>query len=502
MRERNDGRRWIRLRRLAEVRAFIVVMTNGNQTRCERREVGKWNAIMTKDTKRRTKNYIPVTVPFSAAIPAEELEERESAREIPAWANRCVWTDRMLNALIVGVRGGKWHALIDKVESELNLFLSARKVTGKKGAAGVDHQSTEDFAEEEIREIRRLHRQIREQTYRPQPVRRVWIPKPGSPKGRPLGIPAVRDRVVQTAILNVIEPIFDHEFHDRSFGFRHGRSCHDALRVVEEQLDGGKVFVVDADLQSYFDTIPKDRLMQLVQAKISDSRLLALIRSFLDQSILEELSEWTPETGVPQGAVLSPLLSNLYLNELDHRMAALGYEMVRYADDFVILCRSQEEAEAALEEVKRFVASADLTLHPEKTRIVDSRETSFDFLGYSFRWKLRFPRARSHRKMVDRIRELTPRKSGQSMTKTIDEINQVTTGWFTYFRHCSWDVFDAYDWMIRQRMRRQLLKRHRRNPKRLPRTSRWPNAYFTDAGFRSLRDSHTRYVQSLSLGNH
>lgn len=263
-----------------------------------------------------------------------------------------------------------------------------------------------------------------------------------------------------------------------------------------------KVFVVDADLQGYFDAIPKDRLMHLVREKISDSRPLALVQQFLDQSILEELSEWTPETGVPQGAVLSPLLSNPYLNELDHRMADLGYEMVRYADDFVILCRSQEQAEAALEEVKRFVDQAGLTLHPKKTRIVDSRETSFDFLGYSFRGKFRFPRAKSHRKMVDRIRQMTPRKSGQSMKKTIDELNQVTTGWFTYFRHSTWSVFDRYDGMIRRRLRRQLLKRHRRNPQRLPRTLRWPNAYFTDLGFRSLRDSHTRYVQSLPEGNH
>ena len=255
---------------------------------------------MIREPKRRTKDYIPVTVPFSAANPTADPEARKSTREISAWANRQIWTDRMLNALIVGVRGGKWHALIDKVESELNLFLSARKVVGKKGAAGVDRQSTEDFAEEEIREIRRLHRQIREQTYRPQPVRRVWIPKPGSPNGRPLGIPAVRDRVVQTAILNVIEPIFDHEFHDRSFGFRHGRSCHDALCVVEQQLDAGKVFVVDADLQSYFDTIPKDRLMELIRKKISDRRLLALIESFVDKTVFEEINEWDNESGVTQ----------------------------------------------------------------------------------------------------------------------------------------------------------------------------------------------------------
>ncbi|MEP0344706.1 MAG: reverse transcriptase domain-containing protein [Marinobacter sp.] len=288
--------------------------------------------------KRKSKDYIPVTVPFSAESPSAKASragepEKKSAIEISSWANRSVWTDRMLNALSVGVRGGKWHALIDKVYRELNLFVSTRKVVGKKGAAGVDRQSTEDFSEQEIAEIKQLCEQLRTDTYRPQAVRRVQIPKPGSKQTRPLGIPTVRDRVVQTALVNVIEPIFDNEFHERSFGFRHGRSCHDALRVVEGLLETGHVFVVDADLQGYFDTIPKDRLLALVSEQISDRRVLDLVKQFLDQSVLEELREWTPESGVPQGAVLSPLLSNLYLNELDHRMADRGYEMVRYADD-------------------------------------------------------------------------------------------------------------------------------------------------------------------------
>jgi RNA-directed DNA polymerase len=383
----------------------------------------------------------------------------------------------------------------------MNLYVSACKVVGKKGSAGVDRQSTEDFSASQMVEIKQLQEQVRNGTYRPQAVRRVRIPKPGSDQTRPLGIPTVRDRVVQTALVHVIEPIFDNEFHERSFGFRHGRSCHDALQVVEELLAAGHVYVVDADLQSYFDTIPKDRLMQLIAAKISDRRLLDLIRRFLDQSILEELQEWTPDAGVPQGAVLSPLLSNLYLNELDHRMAELGYEMVRYADDFVILCRSQEQAASALEEVKRFVDEAGLTLHPDKTHIVDSRETSFEFLGYSFRGKLRFPRSKSHRKLVDTIRRLTPRQSGQSLQATISEINRVTRGWFAYFRHCTWNIFGDYDGMIRRRLRRQLLKRHRRNPKRLCRTHRWPNAYFSERGYYSLRAAHVAYVQSLD-GNH
>ena len=221
-----------------------------------------------------------------------------------------------------------------------------------------------------------------------------------------------------------------------------------------------------------------------------------VIRSFLDQSVLEDLREWTPESGVPQGAVLSRLLSNLYLNALDHRMAALGYEMVRYADDFVILCLSQEQAEAALEEVKHFVTEAGLTLHPEKTHIVDSREKRFDFLGYSFRGKLRFPRAKSHRKMVETIRRLTPRKLGQSLEATIVTINRVTVGWFNNFRHCTWNIFNKYDGMIRKRLGRQLLKRHRCNSKRLSRTHRWPNIYFSERGYKSLQASHTAYVQS------
>lgn len=450
--------------------------------------------------KRTSKDYIPETVPFKAAKRAGDPKEK-STKEISSWVNRTVWTDRMLNALSVGVRGGKWHALFDKVYSELNLFMSACKVTGKKGAAGVDRQSTEDFDAKLLAEVKLLQTQLQSRTYRPQAVRRVQIPKPGSVQTRPLGIPTVRDRVVQTALVNVIEPIFDNEFHDRSFGFRHGRGCHDALRVVEDLLETGHVYVVDADLKSYFDTIPKDRLMALLRSKITDRGILELIEQFLNQSIMEELKEWTPESGVPQGAVLSPLLSNLYLDELDHSMARQGYEMVRYADDFVILCRTQEQAESALEEVKRFVTEVGLTLNPDKTHIVDSREKSFAFLGYSFRGKLRFPREKSHRKMVDTIRQLTPRKSGEPLEWTIAKINRVSIGWFNYFRHCTWNIFDKYDQMVRTRLRRLLLKRHRLNPMRQSRTHRWPNAYFTEFGYKSLRDAHTWYVQSLR-GNH
>lgn len=445
-------------------------------------------------TKSRNVEYIPVTVPFRATPPGE-------TPSIELWAHPMVWTKRMLATLQHGVKGGKWHTLIDKVFDRRNLFFSAEKVLGKRGAPGVDHQTVDDFSENQRRELQRLHEQLRDDTYRPALVRRTWIPKPGTSEKRPLGIPTVRDRVVQKALLHVIEPILDKEFHERSYGFRHGRGCRDALRRVEELLDAGYVYVVDADLKSYFDTIPKDRLLAMVQQKISDSRVLKLLQSYLDQGILEELHTWTPEAGVPQGAVLSPVLSNLYLNPLDHLMATAGYEMVRYADDFVVLCRTLEEAQAALEEIRRWVEEAGLTLHPTKTHIVDSREKSFAFLGYSFRGQYRFPRDKSRQKLIDRLRELTPRRSGLSLEVILQRINRTLIGWFNYFRHCYWGFFKGLDGWIRVRLRRMLEKRNRRNPRRLPSKRRWPNAFFAEHGYKSLVIAHARFVQSHS-GNY
>lgn len=409
----------------------------------------------------------------------------------------------MLTTLLENkVKGGKWHALIDKVYAPLNLYAAARKVTGKRKAAGVDGQSCDDFEEQLLAETQQLSDEIKAQTYRPSAVRRVHIPKPGKPnETRPLGIPTVRDRVVQRAMLDVIEPILDHQFHDRSFGFRHGIGAHDALRIVERKLQEGYVYVVDADLKGYFDTIPKDRLLALVKEHISDSRMLKLIKLFLDQNILEELREWSPIAGVPQGAVLSPVLSNLYLNSLDHQMAADGFEMVRYADDFVVLCRSQSEAEEALRLITAWVEDAGLTLHPTKTKIVDSRVESFAFLGYSFRGHKIYPRRESLAKMKARIKELTLRKRAGSVKSIAAELNRVLVGWFGYFRHCRWTIYKDLDARIRSRLRRLLLKRHRNNPERLPRQRRWPNDYFAKAGLYSLREAHIRFAQSVT-GNY
>jgi len=450
-------------------------------------EIGK-----IKHMRSKSKEPLPERVPFKAKPTGE-------TPQISEWAQPVVWTDRMLTTLLENkVRGGKWHALIDKVYEPLNLYASASKVVGKQGAAGVDKQTCGEFEASLLVQTRQLSEEIKGNTYRPQAVRRVHIPKPGKPnETRPLGIPTVRDRVVQKAILNVIEPILDHHFHERSFGFRHGRGAHDALRIVEQKLQEGFVFVVDADLKGYFDTIPKDRLMSMLKERISDSRILSLIQQFLDQNILEELREWTPISGVPQGAVLSPVLSNLYLNPLDHKMSEAGFEMVRYADDFVILCRSKSEADLALQTIQEWVEQAGLTLHPMKTKIVDSRVESFAFLGYSFREEKIYPRRESLAKMKARIKELTLRKRSDSMELITAELNRVLKGWFSYFRHSRWTIFADLDAKIRSRLRRLLLKRHRLNPERLPRQWRWPNAYFADLGLWSLREAHFRFAQSV-----
>lgn len=294
-----------------------------------------------------------------------------------------VWTERMATALIQGVKGGRWYSLIDKVYSERTLRAAAERVTSRtRKAPGVDHVTPRRFAADLDGEVRRLAAELKEGTYQPKPIRRVYIPKPGSRERRPLGIPTVRDRVVQAALLDVIEPIFEAGFAEHSYGFRPGRGCKDALRRVDQLLKEGYGYVVDVDLKSYFDTIPHDQLLDRIAEKISDSRILGLVEQYLKQGVLEELREWVPGAGTPQGAIISPLLSNIYLDPLDHLLASQGFEAVRYADDLMVLCRTREEAEAALRLIQEWVASAGLQLHPTKTKIT-RHEEGIEFLGYA-----------------------------------------------------------------------------------------------------------------------
>jgi len=298
----------------------------------------------------------------------------------------------------------------------------------------------------------------------------------------------------------VLEPIFDVTFAEHSYGFRKGRGCHHALERVEALLNEGCVYVVDADLKSYFDTIPKDRLLSRVRERVSDSRVLRLVEQFLDQGVMDGLREWTPIHGTPQGAVISPLLANLYLNPLDHLLAEVGHAMVRYADDFVILCRSRAEAEQALAKVQQWVEENGLTLHPTKTKIVDARTDGFDFLGYTFRGQLRLPRQKSLDKLKDALRARTGRTNGNDLYWLIHvKLNATLYGWFGYFRHCHRNVFTTLDGWIRGRLRSILRKRAGRQGRgRGADHQRWPNQYFADLGLYSLQTAHGRLHQSLT----
>jgi RNA-directed DNA polymerase len=426
----------------------------------------------------------------------------KQGREAPQkweWTEASVWTERMLETLERGIKGGKWFSLIDKVWKRENLHSALKTVVQNKGAAGVDGKKAEQYLRESPRRLEQVQDMLRKGHYHPQPVKRVWIPKLGSKELRPLGVPAVEDRVVQTALRNVIEPIFENIFAEHSYGFRPGRGAKDALRRVDHLLDTGRVWVVDADLKGYFDSIPQDKMVKAVAEHIADGAVLELIQRFLKQGVMESGKAWQPtEKGTPQGAVISPLLANLYLNPLDHLMAQGGREMVRYADDFVILCQSEQEAKEVLAQLGQWVAGAGLTLHPTKTRIVNaSQKGGFDFLGYHFERGLRWPRQKSLDKFRETIRQKTGRVRSGSMEEIIGEVNRTLQGWFEYFQHSVQQVFKQEDGWVRGRLRAMLRKRHKGHGRaRGLDHQRWPNAYFADLGLFSLAIAREQASQS------
>jgi len=418
------------------------------------------------------------------------------------FAPASVWTEAMLAALQRGVKGGKWHSLIDKVSRLETLKLGWVRVAKNAGAAGVDRMSVERFAQGRDRYLAELAQALRDGSYRPEPVRRVYIPK-GKGK-RPLGIPAVKDRVVQAALKLVIEPIFEHEFEPRSYGFRPGLGCKDALRDVDRLVKAGHVWVVDADLQSYFDTIPHARLLAKVGRRIADGRVLDLIQSFLQQDIMEDLKRWTPVSGSPQGAVISPILANIYLHELDVEMRQAGLAMVRYADDAVVLCRSQEEAESALARMSAWVSANGLALNPSKTHVGDCRVMGqgFEFLGYRFAAGQRRVRKKSLMALRDKVRAHTPRNRGQSIACVVATLNPVLQGWYGYFQHAHRYTFSSVDGFVRRRLRAMLRKpKHRPGQGRcLHDHVRWPNSFFADLGLFTMSDAH-RLARQSRCGN-
>ena len=389
-----------------------------------------------------------------------------------------------------------WYGLWDKVIAERNLQAAFWAVWRNAGAPGVDGQTVAQFGAQELAQLAKLREELRTKRYRRQPARRTWIPKPGSTEPRPLGIPAVRDRTVEAALKHVLEPIFEHDFAEQSYGFRPGRGCREAVKRVEQLLSEGRTWCVDLDFKSYFDTIPQERLLGLVQERVVDGSVLALLVQSLKAGVLEELKGWQPtQEGTPQGAVISPLLANLYLNPLDHQMAGQGWEMVRYADDLVVLCQSQEEAEQALEYLRRWAGEAGLTVHPTKTRIVNARSEGFDFLGWHFRGGKKWPRKKSLQKLQEKLRPLTRRTNGRSLGEIITRSNRILRGWHGYFRGSHPTGLSGPDGWLRRRLRAMLRKREKRPGygRSEADSRRWPNRWFAAQGLFSLEHGSCAY---------
>jgi RNA-directed DNA polymerase len=405
------------------------------------------------------------------------------------WVEQTIWTERMLMALGNGVKGNKWFSVIDKVYRLTTLNKAWQNAAANKGAAGIDKVTIERFKENADKYLLELTTDLNKGTYKPSQIRRTHIPKSDG-KMRPLGIPTIKDRIVQGAIKMAIEPIWEKEFLESSYGFRPNRGAHDAIKEVSRYIAEGNIYVVDADIKGYFDNIPHDRLMELVKTKIADSKVLKLIEEFLKAGIIEESKEWTPTQGTPQGGVLSPLLANIYLHTLDVLISEHGYKIIRYCDDFVILCQSKQEAHKALEVVKKWMEENGLELHPEKTKICNCMKEGhgFEFLGFLFERGYKFVRKKSYKRLKEKIRENTKRTQGTSIVVIIKMMNRMLVGWFNYFKIAQGEVFRKTDCLIRRRFRAMLRKQQKRPGmgKTYKDHIKWPNEYFAGLKLFSL----------------
>ena len=379
---------------------------------------------------------------------------------------------RLSDHLVLDGQKQKVHSLVDKVYSRENLKLAWERVRANQGASGADRVTIEDFEAGLDENLDRLHRELREQTYQPQAVRRLEIPKRGAPgKTRPLGIPSVYDRVCQQALVNRLEPIFERVFDPSSFGYRKGRKTADALGKIWREVGAGNEWIVDADLKDYFGSVDHEKLMTLVGKQVADGRVLKLIQQMLKAGYVEKGQRYETPRGTPQGGVVSPLLSNILLTPFDKEMRQKGYPLTRWADDWVVTCRSRAEAENALAQATKILDKLGVTLNREKTRIVHISK-GFEFLGFKIqqgknRFKLSRDRIKSRLnrqnlyaiptqesldRFKDQIRALTKRQVPLRLGELIQSINPVIRGWGNYYcrSHVRKRFHQLDGWIIRR----------------------------------------------------
>jgi RNA-directed DNA polymerase len=375
----------------------------------------------------------------------------------------------------------KVHSLVDKVYQRKNLEMAWEKVKANRGSGGVDGQNLEAFAEQLDQQLDRLHSELKEDTYQPQPVRQVQIPKAGKPgEFRMLGVPTIFDRVCQQALLNRLEPIFEPVFDEANFGYRRGRSTKDAMRKVWKEIQSGREWIVDADLKDFFGSVDHEKLLTLVAQRIADGRVLRLIRAMLKAGSYGKGRLFPSERGTPQGSVVSPLLSNILLTPFDQEMRRKGYQLTRFADDWVVTCTSAAEARAAIAAALRILSELGVQLHPQKTRVVHVQR-GFEFLGYLVRrgkqLKLppskivtgaqsrglyAYPREKSIQRFKDRVRQLTRRGVPLKTKDLIEQLNPVLRGWGHYYKRAHVrTLFNKLDHWIERRIWSHRYKRWR-----------------------------------------
>ncbi|BBI34332.1 group II intron reverse transcriptase/maturase [Cohnella abietis] len=394
----------------------------------------------------------------------------------------------------------KWYSLIDKIWAKPNLEEAFREVKRNRGAAGIDQVTIKAFESKLEHHLEVLQQALRSKTYRAKPVKRVYIPKADGTQ-RPLGIPTVGDRVVQAAARRILEPIYEAHFIDCSYGFRPKRSAHMALEKIRRDLNDGYRYVIDAELKSYFDTIPHEKLLGMVRETVVDGSVLSLLESFLKAGILESGSYHLNDQRTPQGGVISPLLANIYLHPLDKTMTERGHRITRYADDFVICCRSQKGAERVLKSVIQLLErEMGLKVHPEKTKIVNSKRETFVFLGHAFKpGKRMVPSKKAETKFKERVKTITRRNQTVSVQRLVKKVlNPYLRGWGRYYG--TGDIgsrFREWDAWIRRRLRavqlrswKKLRKLHREMRRR-----GWDNKELPGLRMTAWRSSHSTYAQ-------